>query len=229
MDVIGKETLDVMQKADFYNAWVFGLIRPFISGSTAEVGSGIGLFAGKIHALTKQVTALDINDEYLQLIKNKYPAVDTFNFDLQSPTVPARLINKFDTIVAINVLEHVPNLSVALKNISVMLKSGGKLVVLIPSFQFAYGIMDKNLGHYRRYTKQSFMPFLKHAGFEEQSCRYINFWGLWGWWFNGRVLHRSKISGSQVKFFDVVFRPWLLLERYVKLPLGLSLVSISEK
>ena len=229
MNTIGEETLQIMQRANYYNAWLFSLISPWISGQIAEVGSGMGLFAGKILASQKPVTALDINDDYLKIIKNKYPRIETFNFDLQSPSVPSRLVNKFDTVVAINVLEHVPNLNLALKNIYTMLASGGKLIVLIPSFQSAYGSMDKNLGHYRRYTRGNFTNHLSQVKFKQIFSRYINFWGLWGWWFNGRILKRSRISEAQVGLFDVLFRPWMWLETIVKFPLGLSLVSVSEK
>ncbi len=229
MDAIGEETLQVMQRADYYNSWVFSLISPWVSGQIAEVGSGMGLFAGKILQTNKTVTALDINNKYLDIIKRKYPSIDTFEFDLQATSTPQRLINRFDSVVAINVLEHMPNMNLALKNIYTMLKPGGKLIVLIPSFQFAYGPMDKNLGHYRRYTVQNFSNHLSQVKLKPVFGRYINFWGLWGWWFNGKFLKRDTISGSQVRIFDLLFRPWMILERIIKLPMGLSLISISEK
>lgn len=228
-DIIGKETLEIMGNAQNYNNWLFELVNPWLKGEVAEVGAGMGVFAQKIAAAGNRVTAMDINPGYLALLQQKMPEVQTFEFDLQAKSIPAKIDGAFDTVIAINVLEHVANLNLALKHIYRMLKPKGKLVILIPAFQFAFGELDINLGHYRRFNKKQMDIHLKQVGLKTVFQRYINFWGLWGWWLNSRILKRKIISSSQIKLFDKVVTPWLLLEKFMPLPLGLSLVCVAEK
>lgn len=229
MDKIGKQTLEIMQDASYYNNWILRLILPWTSGEVAEVGAGMGLFSGMLSKKDFSITSIDYDQQYLEIVKSKYPEVKTFQFDLQTARISSSLVGKFDTVIAINVLEHLPDLTLVLDHISQMLRPGGKLIVVIPAFKFAYGTLDRNLGHVRRYTNKQFQMYLKKAGLSQLSSRYFNFWGLLGWMVNSRIFKRIVIPASQVRIFDLLFRPWMELERYLKLPLGLSLLSVSIK
>ncbi|TSC88378.1 MAG: type 12 methyltransferase [Microgenomates group bacterium Gr01-1014_16] len=228
-DPVGEQTLEIMNQAEYYNQWLYSLIRPWISGKVAEAGVGTGNFLNFFKRDNISITAIDINPSYLHQIARTHPKEDIFQFDLQSSILPARLRSKFDTVVTLNVLEHVPKISQAIKNIYAMLKPGGKAIILVPAFNFAYSSLDKNLGHVKRYSIGQINGLTRREGFQEIKSFYINPAGLIGWFIIGKILKKGSIPLMSVKFFDIAFRPILWLERRVHFPIGLSLIIIVQK
>ena len=228
-DPVGQHTLEVMSQAQHYNSWLFNMIKPWLKGSVAEVGAGVGNFVGFFLKSQLTITAIDINPTYLQRLSRTHQKVTTFQFDLESSSVPTSLLNRFDTVVSLNVLEHLPNISRALKNISAMLKPGGLAIILVPTFNFAYSPLDKNLGHVKRYSIGQIRDLTNRAGFQEIKSFYINPIGLLGWFIIGKILKRGTIPPTSVRIFDMVFRPVLWLEKYLHFPFGLSLITVVQK
>ncbi|MBI2008200.1 class I SAM-dependent methyltransferase [Candidatus Amesbacteria bacterium] len=228
-DPVGQRTLEVMSRAEYYNSWLYSLIHPWLKGNLAEVGAGVGNFLGLFLRDGFAVTAIDKNSVYLRQISRTYPKVTTFQLDLESPTVPIGFLNHFDTVVSLNVLEHVPNISQAIKNIYAMLKPGGTAIILVPAFNFAYSSLDKNLGHVKRYSITQINNLTAQVCFQKIKSFYINPAGLIGWFIIGKVFQRVSIPLMSVRFFDTAFRPFLWLERYIHFPIGLSLITIVQK
>lgn len=227
-DPVGEATLEIMDQAKNYNACLFGLIRPFLKGKVAEVGAGTGTFTRFLISASLKVTAMDINDGYLERIKETCPEVRVCKINLQTKTLPKELRTKFDSAVALNVIEHVRDHVQALKNIYSMLKPGGKLIILVPAHKWAYGTIDENLGHCRRYETEELKKLVYSSGFKILTLRHYNFFGIFGWWWNSRVLKREILPINQVKLFDSIFWPIFKLEKPVSLPLGLSLICVAE-
>ncbi len=227
-DPIGEQTLSVMSQASHYNYWLFSQVRPFLSSPLVEVGAGIGNFLPLFTASGLQTTAVDYNSEYLAKIKKEYD-VDTCQFDLQKVSVPQVLYQKFNSAVSLNVLEHIPNISQAMKNIYSMLKPGGTAVILVPSFNLAYNKFDKGLGHVKRYSIPEINNLAKKAGFTIQKSYYINPLGLLGWIVFGLVSPKDTFSENPVKIFDYISRPFLFLERFIHPPVGISLITVLKK
>lgn len=228
-DPIGHKTLEIMNQARSYNARLFDLIRPHLSGRVAEVGAGIGNFTGKMISAGLSVTAIDINHQYLAILKKSYPSVDIFKFDLGQKSLPPNLVSHFDSAVILNVLEHIADHNQALTSLHSLLRPGGKLIILVPAHNWAFGSLDIALGHVRRYDRSRLLTQLAESKFKAIFCRYFNFFGVFGWWFNSAVLHRKIIPSWQVKLFDF-FSPLLLFwEKYIPPPIGLSLICIAQK
>lgn len=228
-DPIGHQTLEIMAQADHYNKWIYSLIKPYMKGEICEVGAGIGTFSGIFCRDGFSVTAVDYYDEYLKIITQKNKKIKTFLFDMQSKSFPVALSGKFDTIVILNVLEHLSDHALAMAHLNKMLKSDGMLIILVPSFQLAFGSLDKYLGHFRRYTKKSFARLAVSNGFKIISSQYINFLGLWGWFINARLFKLKSISNFQVRIFNFISKPFLLIEKYISPPMGLSLICVAAK
>lgn len=221
-DPVGENILETVGKADYYNRWIFNLIKPYLQGEIIEIGSGIGNFTRLLSEHHYKITATDYNQIYLTKLK-----VPTFQFDLTTPSTPRALLNKFDVAICFNVLEHIAVENQALKNIKNTLRPGGKLIILVPAFKFVYGKLDKNLGHVRRYTKTSLYSALMRNGFTVESARYLNPLGLLGWWINSLFKH-GTISLWQIKLFELLSRPQLFLEKYLSFPFGLSVMTIAH-
>ncbi len=138
-------------------------------------------------------------------------------------------MQKVDSIVCLNVLEHIKDDRKALANMNKKLKKGGRLNLLVPSHMFFYGTLDKNLGHWRRYNKKGLSTKLKKAGFNLVDIRYINPIAGLGWFVNARVLKREAVSSGNIKIFTFLVKPIIFLEKFIRVPFGLSVYAIAEK
>src|SRR3954471_19136862 len=111
---------------------------------------------------------------------------------------------KFDTVVCLNVLEHVRDPLLALRNMYDALQPGGRLVLYVPQGQALYSSLDEVLGHRCRYSKQMLGEELRSIGFELETLRDFNHFGVPGWFLNGKLLKRRHFSRNQLKIFNVL-------------------------
>ena len=195
MDKIGSETLNIMEKsAGWYNKWLFSLVEDKIQGEILDVGAGVGTFVEILRRKGK-ITAIDINSDYIQKIREKYASKIEVGFgDIESNKLFFK-DKKFDTIVCFNVLEHIRYHKKAIKNTFRLLKRKGKLILLVPAHEFLYSKFDKNLGHYRRYEKKAIVNIMREAGYSNISARYVNWWGALGWFIIFRFFRFPKMCG----------------------------------
>ena len=225
MDEVGAKTLEIMSAAPWYNAWVLRKLKPYVSGSILEAGAGIGNMT-KYFSKLGPVTAIDYDRGYVDELKKKgYPAgfgdieKGKFFFGRQ----------KFDTIVSTNVLEHIKEDQKAIGNLSKLLSSGGRLVILVPAHEWAYGEMDKGLGHFRRYNKKSLVKLFEASGLTVIEAKYLNWFAVFGWALAGRILKRKLIPSGQLRLFSGIAPLLLKLEDYISFPFGLSVLVVGEK
>ncbi len=229
LDPIGLETLEIMQEAPNYNTRLFSLVKPWLGKRVLEVGAGTGTFISKMRNQNHIVSALDINPAYLASLKKNLPDIDTILMDLQTEKINAKLINRFDSVVMLNVLEHIPNYQKALENIYKLIKPGGRLIIVVPAHQWAYGTLDRHLGHVQRFSSRLLTTSLQKAGFNSQICRHISPLMIFGWWVNGVILKNKIIPKFQVKILDVFVPLLTIIDDFLNLPFGLSLYSVSQK
>jgi SAM-dependent methyltransferase len=224
--------LEIMSGARNYAEWIFGKFKTFLGNRVVEIGAGIGTFTGKF--LDKElVVAVDNYKPCIEYMKNRF--ADNNNIipleaSVDSPSILGLSCYSPDTIICINVLEHVENDIEALENMFSILTEDGKLILIVPAFQFLYGTIDRLVGHHRRYSKRDIETKLITAGFYAQSISYMNCIAPFGWYLNNRILKKQEESPSQVIFYDRFVVPWLRkIEQIVIPPFGLSLVVVGEK
>ena len=137
---------------------------------------------------------------------------------------------KFDAIVLMNVLEHIKDDRAVLAELKQYLAPAGRIVVLVPAGQWAFGAVDVRLGHYRRYTKGYTRPLVAGLQLELEQIRYYNFVGIWGWWWNARFARRENQSDAQIRLFDGWIVPVLSrLEKHLPPPVGQSLLFVARR
>jgi SAM-dependent methyltransferase len=228
MDPVGNKTLEIMGEAKGYNNWLYGIIKKYINEPILEIGGGIGNFT-RLLLKNGKVTSIDIDRSYIKKIKkikNRDLSAGVGNIETRKYFFGTQ---KFKTLICMNVLEHIEDDEKALRNMYKLTLQQGKLILLVPSGKFAYGSLDKNLGHFRRYGKVELTKKLVGAGFKVESIRFLNFLGVWGWWFNGKLLRRKVLPSRQMGLFNIVALPLLYLEKLINLPMGLSLLVIAGK
>jgi SAM-dependent methyltransferase len=228
---IGGRTLEVFTGTPRLNAWLFSKLAPHVHGDVLEIGSGIGNLSGLIVDQATTVVLSDMEAHYLDALATAFaddPRVTVAPYDLDGEPSVTIASRRFDTIVAVNVVEHIRDDHALVRRLTALLKPGGKLVVYVPACPFAYGSLDRALGHYRRYTPQSLTALLESSGLKTPRPAYMNLFGLFGWAINGRLLRRERLSPRQLAVFER-FMSLFRLEDRVHLPIGLGIYVAAQK
>ena len=227
----GAYILNSMGHAPKFSQWMANIIRPYIGGNVLEIGAGMGNLT--THLLPRsQYEVSDINVYYLDYLKNyclskPYLKVETIDLNKEDDFVPHH--NQFDTLICVNVLEHVEDDLTGLKNIYSALKPGGCAVILVPNGQWLFSSLDKVLGHFRRYSDGQLVEVMEKAGFHiEKLITSFNRFGVPAWFLNGKILHRKDLSSFQIKILNMFY--WLFrLINHILPWHGLSTIAIGRK
>src|SRR4051812_33747643 len=165
-DRVGAETLERTAQAEAYNRWTYDRITPWIGRRIIEIGSGIGNMSQFLVGRDRLVLT-DFEPAYRAQLRRRFAhRTEVSVADLTLPDIPQSLhAERFDTAVCFNVLEHVADDRGSLGAISRVLEPGGRLVLLVPALPWIYGTLDRELGHYRRYTKAVLRDLYAGVGF----------------------------------------------------------------
>jgi len=229
-DEYGSHILTSLEKARRFNSWMADEVRPHVGARVLEIGAGIGNITGWL--LPRDFwLASDINPNYLHYLKNltaSKPYLGVQRVDVESSGDFAGLRGEFDTVLCLNVLEHVVDPLQALRNMHSALAPGGTLVLYVPHGQGLYSSLDEVLGHRCRYDREMLARELAAAGFELLGQRFFNRAAVPGWWWNGKVLRRRTFSRLQLKLFDLGVPLLRLVDRFLPWN-GLGLVAVARR
>jgi len=227
-DQVGSATLERLAAAPKFNRWMFDRLRPWIGRRVLEVGSGIGNLSVFLQD-RERVVLTDTEPWYLARLRERFGG--RMNIEvarLYLPVVDGALAaERFDTIICLNVLEHVEDDVGSLAVMRGLLAPGGRLVLLVPALRALYGTLDRALGHFRRYTRSELIAKLRGTGLVPRHVEYFNLAGIPGWWVTGRLLRRSLIPAASLRWYDALV-PLFRLERLLPWRIGQSLIAIGE-
>lgn len=227
---VGHETLVRIEGAlGRYNTWMYEQVAPFVSARVLEVGSGIGNMSVFLRD-RERLALTDVSPEYLEILGERFgslPNVSIDHWDLNDDPPASLTPGGFDTVICLNVLEHIKDDRAALRSMRSLLAPGGKLVLLVPAHQALFNGFDEGLDHFRRYDKAGLNQLLGEEGFAVKQSWYFNFLGALGWFVNGNLLKKKILPTGQMKLFDLLV-PLLKAERLVKLPFGISVIAVAE-
>ena len=239
-DISEAETLRRLSRMDQFNRWLFSIIEPWIGQRILEVGCGLGNFT---HFLSgrERIVGLDLNPEHLEEFRQRNPdlsQVELHTLDAGNPDLVKKLgPGSFDSIICLNVLEHVENDSQAIRSFYSLLEPGGHLILLVPAFPFLFGTLDLNGPHFRRYTWKTVKALLQNpipsppsqGGFDIIQMHYFNLFGIPGWWFCGKILKRRILPASGLGWYEKLMPLFRRIEEWTGPPLGLSIIAIARK
>lgn len=222
------KTLESMSQAVWYNRWTLGKFAKYLNGQILEIGCGIGNFT-KFLVRYGEVRAIDINNNYIRQAKELVNGeAQIGSGDIEKGQYFFKDI-KFNTIVCINVLEHVKNDLQAIRNMYKLLKPGGRLILLVPAHAFLYSVIDQSIGHFRRYGKDELINILLQNGFEVDKTRRLNLIGAMGWYISGKLFREKEVNESKIAIFNLISPLFLLLENIFEPPIGTSILVIAQK
>ncbi|MGD0132216.1 MAG: glycosyltransferase [Bryobacteraceae bacterium] len=206
-----KDILDAFASAPNFNRWMADTIRPYIGRRVLEIGAGMGNLTRLLLPGRKRYVATDIDREHLERLRNRLanrPHLETAELNAVEPEGQEAFRGQMDTVVCLNVLEHIQDAVGALRNIRSLLEDGGRAVILVPCGQSIYNSLDEELGHFQRYSEDQLRQRMTEAGFEVETVLRFNRASRPGWWLNGTILKRRTISRLQLKNFDRLV--WIL-------------------
>jgi glycosyltransferase involved in cell wall biosynthesis len=230
---VGAITLRRMAMLAPYNRWLHERFESYLGNRILEVGSGVGNQTRYFIDERERVVASDIEPHYVRELTGRF--ADRNNVRIASYRFPLSLADRaelqqegIDTIVCMNVLEHIEDDASTLADFANVLPENGRLVLLVPSLKALYGTLDKHLHHFRRYDQEELRAKLTAAGFSIDNMRFLNRVAVPGWWLNSRVLKRTVMPKGQLRFFKWIM-PLLRLEEKHPPSFGLSLLVLARK
>jgi glycosyltransferase involved in cell wall biosynthesis len=217
-DEHGSEILARLNRAPRFTKWMADTIRPYLGERVLEIGAGIGNLTSNL-VPRKEYWASDINPQYLNRLKKfqqTRPYLQVHYTDASAgETYPDE---HFDTVICLNVVEHIEDDVKALRNIRSALQRNGRAIILVPNGPGLYGSLDRALGHYRRYTREQLQEACERAGFRVEKVLKFNRIGAPGWWWNGRVLKKNTVGFWQIKVLNTLLPVIRPIDRFLPFP-----------
>lgn len=201
----GHQVLDAMGEAPKFNRWIADTIAPFVGKRILEIGAGAGNMTRQICPKRKRYVATDLDTEHLVQLHAMFrhrPAVEVAKLDATKAEDFIPFEGQVDTVVCLNVLEHIEDDKNTLKRIRTLLEPGGRLILLVPNGPDAYGSIDKAIGHFRRYTQPGLRALLLDSGFEFEQMLEFNRISKPAWVFAGKVVKATSVSPTSMRIFD---------------------------
>jgi glycosyltransferase involved in cell wall biosynthesis len=228
-DAYGAEILGRLNRAPRFNRWMADVIRPFVGDRVLEIGAGIGNMSMNLMPRSSY-WATDINRmyiDYLVSLRATRPYMEVAQTDASSlATYPPG--QTFDTVVCLNVVEHLEDDLGALRNIWNVLADNGRAIILVPCGPNLYGTLDEVLGHCRRYTVEQLADVSQRAGFVVEQIIKFNRPGVAGWWLNGKLLRRRKFGLAQIRLLNLLTPLFRVVDSWLPLP-PLSIIAVLRK
>lgn len=216
---------------DRYNGWIYEEIERVLGREVLEVGSGTGNITRFLAREGRRVVATDGLPAYREHLRDLYranPNIEIGEFDLNQAAPTEFVTRQFDSVVCLNVLEHIEDDRGALREMRRVIRPGGYLALLVPAHPILYGKFDEAVGHFRRYSKSPLLKLLGEADFEVTSIKFFNIAAVIPWLVNGRIFKRDYLPEEQTSLVDLLV-PLLKLERLIGPPCGLSLIALAKK
>lgn len=227
-----KDSLEFLSSVYNYNHWIARTIEPFCGARIMELGCGIGSMVP--YFLTRRAFLGADNDArfvaYCQEQYKDHLNCNFFHGDLEKRELALPEGAAFDTIMSLNVLEHLKDDVGALEYMTELLPEGGNLVLLLPAHASIHGRLDDVVGHLRRYTKEDLIAKSGRVGLRVVNGFYFNVVGYFGWGLNSRLLGRESIPVKSTLMYDryvVPLQAWF--EGLIHPPFGQSIVLHAVK
>jgi glycosyltransferase involved in cell wall biosynthesis len=227
----GRGSLNNITGTPQYVNWMTSLLRPHVRDTVLELGAGIGNITGRLMGRRVHYIAGERDPLYLHALLNRFlrtPNVSVRRLDASVPEDFAGLEGSVESVLCVNVLEHVDAPAATLTAIRECLVPGGTLLVLVPQGKRLMGSLDATLGHLRRFEQEELEALLRSSGFEICSLHQLNKIGTPAWLLHGRVLKKPHISKITLKIFDKTVWLWRWLDPVLPWH-GLSLIAVARR
>lgn len=212
-----------------YHKWIIDELAPFLGQIVVEVGAGVGdLTSVLLQTELKHLYAFEPAPNLFPLLDKKtkgQPRVSTVNEYFQ----PEFVSDEIDSVLYINVLEHIEDDSKELSMVYSALQSGGYLLLFVPALKWLFSNADSSFGHFRRYYMTGLVKQVEDAGFTIEKAQYFDLAGVLPWYVNF-VLLKNSFNSSSVSLYDrLAVPPMRIFEKLIKPPIGKNILIVAKK
>lgn len=220
-----------------YSEWMYHKYEMFVGKSVFDVGAGTGRMVSYYIDKCERVVATDIFQsqvEYMNKYYGNYPNFKAVLFDIMIDDI-AIYKESFDTVMCINVLEHLENDALAIQKMKELLCEGGNLILFVPAFQKLYCQMDRNVSHYRRYDKGVLRKLAEKSDMEIVFNGYFNALGILPYYLKGRCRMKegesfsTSLNESNSRLYNIASEILEPIEKFFPPKFGISEVIVLKK
>lgn len=218
--------LDNFDKATFWRRYIYSKIKKFIKGDVLEVGAGIGSFTNNYKHIAKNLTLSEIDNNNFSIIKKKFLNTK-FKF---TKKFTKDLNEKFDTIMYLNVLEHIKNDEDEIISAFNKLNKNGFLIILVPAHNKLYSKFDKAVGHFKRY-EIDFFNKINVKDSKKYKLIYLDSMGYFLYFLN-KLFFKEEVYPSKFKIliWDKFFTPiTFFLDKILIHKFGKNILYVVQK
>ena len=217
--------LEYFDRAINFRNYQFDILKKYIKGIVAEVGPGNGSFLKYYLPLAEKIDLYEPSNNFidnLNKIKNQKTSIINNNFTQKD--------NAYDTILYLDVLEHIENdeneLEIAFKS----LKTGGALIVNVPAFQHLYSQFDKDIDHFRRYSKNDLKKLTNKFKFSKTKLIYYDSIGYF-LSIGSKLITKNYLNNfeKKIKIWDTLMPISKIVDLIIFNLIGKSLILICIK
>jgi 2-polyprenyl-3-methyl-5-hydroxy-6-metoxy-1,4-benzoquinol methylase len=224
--------LQNLAQAEAFTRWVVDEISPWLGQRILEVGCGIGTYTAELAVGARTIVAVDMErafvDEAVRRL-GQHRNVRLICGDATAADLPGPDDEAFDTVILLDVLEHIEDDVALLARLGSKLAPGGHLIVKVPAMPALYSPMDQAIGHWRRYDKAGLTAVIAGAGLEVVSIWSFNAAAVPAWWWNGRVRRRRSPPQEQVALYNRLVPLLRPLDRLARWLCGISLIAVARR
>ena len=201
MNYVGTE-LELFQHAVNWKRYWSAQIAPYVQGTVLDVGCGMGVNAEYVaNERVTGYTFLEPDGSLLQQVSAHIPLPPTITQRRIEGTTERLKGERYDTLLYIDVLEHIEDATAELQRANELLATGGHLIIVVPAYPFLYSPFDRAVGHYRRYTERMLDEQMPRS-LQKILVRYLDSAGFALSLGNKLLLRRTSPTMAQISFWD---------------------------
>ena len=227
MDRFLARELEIIAEMPRFYDWITDMIRPHVGGQVVEIGAGIGSLSERLLPLSDDLCLVEPSTYTTSVLQQWFGGRDDVFIHNSSVEnyLEASHRGRCNTVVMVNVLEHIKDDAAVLASVRELLEKGGKLAVFVPALPFLYSKLDEVVGHYRRHLRQDLSALL-----EVIDICYMDILGILPWWLVMTLLGNTTFNRRQVKLYDTVGVPLIrAIEGLFKPGVGKNVLAVAER
>ncbi len=236
LSYVGRD-LEAMLFAGNYHRWILSVFAPYLGARLVEVGAGSGSFSELLAGRSFQtLTLVEPSGEMFELLRQRVQTLDaagrikTLKAVFADVAAEIKSSERPDSIIYVNVLEHIADDEEELRVIHGTLARGGRLFLFVPALPWLYGSFDNHIGHHRRYTLEDLTDKCRRAGFRVVHAHYFDLLGVAPWWIKYRLFKSKWMEPTAVKFYDKYVVPAAQrIENMIPPKIGKNIILVGEK
>jgi SAM-dependent methyltransferase len=234
MNYAGAELLAMAEARNYYR-WILAQCRAYLGRTILEHGAGMGTFSTLLleDAGVEKLVALEPATNLVPILRHRLSRWQDRAEIVPSTigeSIPHLRGRGIDTVVSINVLEHIPDDLETLRAMRDLVHDGGCVILFVPALRWLYGSLDVAFEHVRRYGKRELVDKVSRTGFEVETTRFMNLPGVLSWLAVGRLMRRRTLDPVAVRVYDRWVLPILSrAERVCPPPIGQNLLLIARR